>query len=100
MVHHYAVMRNFWTMHSEILQSGPIFNQKSNGKVLMSEKRPLGGHIGGQRSIWSKIDNGRKVPPWKLVTPAMHLRQNKCYFEEPLRVKLAAKAYENSLFNY
>ncbi len=43
----------------------PIFNQKSNWKGFRSEKRPLGGHIGGQKSIWSKIDNRRKVPHWK-----------------------------------
>ncbi len=49
----------------ENLQIRPIFNQESNGTGLRSGKRPLVGHIGGQRSICSKIDIGRTVPCWK-----------------------------------
>jgi hypothetical protein len=37
----------------------PTFNQELNGNIFRFEKLPLGSNIGGQRSTWSKIDNGR-----------------------------------------
>jgi hypothetical protein len=53
----------------ETLHIRPIFNQESNGKGFRSEKLPLGGHVGGQRSICSKIDIGRIASRWKAYDP-------------------------------
>jgi hypothetical protein len=47
----------------EILHRIPIFNQKLNGQSFRSKKRPLGGHILGQR--WPKSGNRCKAPGWK-----------------------------------
>ncbi len=60
-----TVMQKFGPRYFiEILLTRPIFNQELKGQSFRYKKRLLGDHIGGQRSIWSKIGGRRKAPFW------------------------------------
>jgi hypothetical protein len=68
-----------------------FFNQESNGTGFKSEKLHLVGHIESQRSICSKIDNGRIAPRWKAYDSGNSPASTKINFNKRLGVKLDVK---------